>query len=182
MLQEDVPDGMWTEIIGLSEGDRVAFAGVCGEQGEALFFTDTKVLRIAASTVRSQQTPSARGVIGIKLGPEDTLLGGAVIGDPKGQQVFILSEKRYIKRVPLEAFPIKGRGTMGVQSLNVTKTTGPVVAAAAGRVTRSTTVDVLAADGKRQRMTLGKIPVENRQKRGARLVTLTQAKEIVLLR
>jgi DNA gyrase subunit A len=181
MLVESLPDGTWTELIGLANGDRVAFAGVCDDQGQVLFFTDTKVLRIAADTISCQQTFSARGVIGIKLSKEDVLLGGAVVADPKSRQVFILSEKGYLKRVPLDEFSVKGRGSMGVQSLNVTTATGPVVAVAVGKPARSTTIDVLATDGKRQRMSLRGIPIEKRPNRGKKLVKLTQANEIIVL-
>ncbi len=181
LLVESLPDGTWTELIGLADGDCVAFAGVCGDQGQVLFFTDTKVLRIMADTISCQQTFSARGVIGIKLSKEDVLLGGAVVADPKGRQVFILSEKGYLKRVPIDEFSVKGRGSMGVQSLNATKTTGPIVAAAVGKPARSTTVDVLATDGKRQRMSLRGIPIEKRPNRGKKLVKLAQGNEIVVL-
>jgi hypothetical protein len=65
--------------------------------------------------------------------------------------------------------------------LNVTKTTGPVIAAAVGKPARTTTVDVLAADGKRQRMSLRGIPIEKRPNQGKKLVKLAQANEIVIL-
>jgi DNA gyrase subunit A len=180
-LQEGVPEGTWSEAIGLADGDRVAFAGVCGEKGEVLFFTNSRVLRVAADTIGSQQTPSARGVIGIKLRKEDKLLGGAVIADPKDQRVFILSERGFFKQVPIDEFSVQGRGALGVLGLNTTKATGVIAAAAAGQVASSTNVDVLAADGKRQRVPLAKIPVENRANRGKKLVTLANANQIVLL-
>ena len=180
-LSESLPDRLWTEVIGLDKGDRVAFAGVCGDKGTVLFFTDSRVLQISADTVRSQSTPSARGVAGIKLREEDKLLGGAVVADPKGYMVLILSEKGYMKRVSLQEFSVQGRGSMGVLSLNVIKTTGPVVAVAGGQATRSTTVDVLAADGKRQRFSLRSISVENRANRGKKLLKLEQPQEIVVL-
>ena len=179
-LMENLLDGAWTEAMGLVNLDRVVFAGVCGEGGEVLFFTSARALRIQASTVSDQLTPSARGVIGIKLRKEDALLGGAVIADPKGHMVFVLSQKGFFKRVPIDEFSMQGRGGMGMLSLNATKATGPVVAATAGRVTRSTAVDLLAEDGKRQRVPIAGIPVENRPNKGKKLVTLTQVKEIVV--
>jgi DNA gyrase subunit A len=178
---ESMPERLWSEIMGLGSGDRVVFAGICGEDGEVLFFTDSKVLRIKADVVSSQQTPSARGVAGIKLAKDDVLLGGRVVADPKGYMVFVVSAKGYVKRVPIDEFPFKGRGTMGVMSLNQTKTTGPVAAAGAGKVARSTTVDVLAQDGKRQRISLRGIPIENRPNRGKKLVKLAQPRHVVVL-
>jgi DNA gyrase subunit A len=180
-LVEALPDGVWTEMIGLTSGDRVAFAGVCDDKGDIFFFTDSKVLRISAESVSCQLTPSARGVAGIRLRKEDVLLGGAVVPDPKNRMVFILSQKGYMKRIPIDEFSVKGRGSMGVLSLQVTQTTGPVVAATVGRPARSTTVDVLFADGKRQRVSLRSIPIENRPNRGNQAVKLENAVEIVVL-
>jgi DNA gyrase subunit A len=180
LLAESLPDGVWTELIGLVNGDRVAFAGVSDDKGHVLFYTNSRVLRTDASTISCQQTFSARGVAGIKLRQDDVLLGGAVVADPKGQIVLILSEKGYIKRVPIDEFAVKGRGGLGVLSLNVTGTTGPVVAAAVGKPGRSTTIDVLASDGKRQRLSLRGIPTENRTNQGKKLVKLAKANEIVI--
>ena len=178
---ERMPERLWSEIIGLNKDDHVLFAGVCGEDGYVMFFTNSKVLRIKADSVNSQQTPNARGVIGIKLQKDDVLLGGKVVSDPKGCMVFIISAKGYVKRVPIDEFPAKGRGTMGVMALNQTRATGPIAAAGAGRVTRSTTVDVLARDGKRQRMSLRGVPIENRANRGKKLLKLAQPHEVVVL-
>jgi hypothetical protein len=69
-----------------------------------------------------------------------------------------------------------------MQSLQITKATGPVVAAAAAKVTRSTKVDVLAEDGRRQRIPLKSIPrARSRQSRGKKLVTVGPVSEILLL-
>ena len=178
---EAMPDGAWNEIMGLEEGDRVLFAGTCGEGGEVLFFTNRRVLRIQTEAVSSQQTPSARGVIGIKLNEEDKLLGGAVLQKTRGYMLFVVSEKGYIKRVPLEEFPAKGRGSMGVLSLNQTAASGQVVAVGAGKATRSTTVDLLNQKGRRQRLSLRSIPIENRGNRGKKAVRLSGANQVILL-
>jgi hypothetical protein len=67
-----------------------------------------------------------------------------------------------------------------VLSLNATRATGPVVAAAVGKPGRSTSVDVLSADGKRQRLSLRGIPTDKRANRGKKLVQLAQANEIII--
>jgi DNA gyrase/topoisomerase IV subunit A len=104
-----------------------------------------------------------------------------VLPEPKGRQVFILSATGYFKRIPIEEFAIKGRGSMGVLSLNPTRATGRVVAAAVGKPGRSTSVDVLGTDRKRQRISLRSIPIDKRANRGRKVITLTQAAEIVVL-
>ncbi|MBN1937109.1 MAG: DNA topoisomerase 4 subunit A [Anaerolineae bacterium] len=170
----------WSEAIGLVQGDQVVFAGVCTDKGEVLFFTDSKVLHIQAETVSDQPTPSARGVTGIQLTQEDTLLGGSVFSDPDRQMVLIVSEKGYMKQVPIVEFPVKGRGTQGIQSLTKSKATGNIAAVAAGRITGRTSVDVLAADGKRQRAPVASIPVEKRANQGKKLIELAQPTEIII--
>ncbi len=179
-LAENLPERRWTSLIGLGESDRLVFAGVCGEGSEVLFFTRSRVLRIAADEVSEQQTLSARGVIGIRLKEGDRVLGGGVIAAADGRQVFLLSEKGYLKRVPVAEFPLKGRGGMGVLAFGAVKSTGPVVAAAVAPATQTTTVDVLTADGRRQRVPLAKIPVEKRANRGQRLVEVEAAELVVL--
>jgi DNA gyrase subunit A len=178
---EAMPDGVWNEIMGLESGDRVLFAGTCGEGGEALLFTDKRVLRIQAETVSTQQTPSARGVIGIKLSEEDRVLGGAVLQETGGAMVFVLSQKGYAKRIPIEEFPVQGRGSMGVLSLNATEASGPVVAVAVGKATRSTTVDLVNQEGRRQRLSLRSVPIENRANRGKKVARLSGVTRIAVL-
>ncbi len=179
VLQNAVPMN-WTEMIGLVEGDTVAFAGVGTEKSSVLFFTDSKVLHILAETIGEQQTPSARGMAGIKLGEQDTLLGGSVFSDPDGQAVLIVSETGYIKQVPVSEFSPQGRGTQGVQGMSKSKTTGNIAAVAAGRIGERTNVDVLSVDGKRQRLPAASIPVTNRTQQGKKLIELAQPTEIVI--
>jgi DNA gyrase subunit A len=182
VLQKALLDSVWTEIVGLTGEDRVAFAGTCGENGEVLFFTNSRVLRTAASEIRNQKTLGAHGVTGIKLGKEDVLIGGSVIADPRRREIFILSETGYLKRLSIDHFSLQGRGGKGMQSLKITKSTGPVTAGAAAKVIQSTKVDVLAEDGRRQRIPLKSIPrARSRQSRGKKLVTIGPVSEIVLL-
>jgi DNA gyrase subunit A len=82
--------------------------------------------------------------------------------------VLIVSQTGYVKRVPLAEFPLKGRDTQGVQSLNLTKATGPVAAATlAGPVAKF--ADVLSARGWRWRLPLEQVPRADRRQRGERL-------------
>jgi DNA gyrase subunit A len=181
-MAAELPDQTWTKVIGFTEGDRVAFAGTCDNGGQVLFFTRSRVLRTVAENISGQQTLTARGVVGIRLDKGDILIGGAVVGDPKRCEVFVLSAKGYLKRLSIDKFTLQGRGGKGMQSLKITRATGPVIAAAAGKVTRSTTLDVLGEDGRRQRVPVKSIPrARTRQSRGQKLVMLPAANEIVLL-
>jgi len=171
-------EGSWTGIIGLGgDNDGVLFAGVGGDDAHAMFFGTSKANRFEAGPVTPQATPSAKGVAGIKLTKGNQLLGGAVIGDPKADLgVIVVSKNGYIKRVPLKEFSLQGRGGQGVQLLNSTKVTGPVVAVGLGPTEGA--VDLIDSEGKRQRM--AEVPETNRANRGEALVELTNIAEVLI--
>jgi DNA gyrase subunit A len=176
---KSMAEGSWAVIIGLGgDDDAVLFAGVGGDDAQAMFFGTSKANRFDAGTVNPQATPSAKGVAGIKLAKTDQLLGGAVIGDPKADfGVVVVSKNGYIKRVPLKEFSVQGRGGQGVQLLNQTKATGPVVAVGVGPM--KSAVDLIDSDGKRHR--IAEVPETNRANRGEALAELTNITEVLVL-
>jgi DNA gyrase subunit A len=143
-----------------------------------MFFTTSRAIRFEAGDVNPQATASARGVTGIKVRKGDHMLDATLIPDPKAKWgVAVVSKNGWIKRVPLDEFSVQGRGGQGVLLLNQTKATGPVMAAGAGPLEGS--VDLIASDGKRQR--LDEVPVENRANRGEKLLELDDVVEVVVL-
>ncbi len=172
-------EASWAEIVGLNgDDDRVLFAGVGDDQAEVMFFTSSRAIRFSAADVNPQATASAKGVTGIKVRKGDQLLSGAVITDPTAKLgVVVVSQNGYVKRVPLDEFSVQGRGGQGVLLLNQTKATGAVNAATVGAMDGA--VDLLASDGKRQR--LDEVPVENRANRGEKLVELDDVVEVAVL-
>ena len=169
----------WATVIGLTgKGDSVLFAGVGGDEAQVMFFSTSRANRFVAGDVNPQATPSAKGVTGIKVRKGDQLLGGGVVSDPTADLgVVVVSKKGYVKRVPLDEFPVRGRGSQGVLLLNQTKATGPVIAATVGAMNGS--VDLITSGGKRQR--LGEVPVTHRPNRGDKLVELEDVTEVVVL-
>ena len=166
-------DRTWTEVIGLAKDDELLFGDVAGEGAHIVFYTKQgQFLRVDGDSVNPQQTPSAAGVAGAKTRGGDKLLGGAVV--PKAKQddskwhVVIISEHGYAHRLALSSFPIKGRGTLGVRCLAVTKTTGAVGGIAFGQGNK---VDAFLDDGRRQRINIESIPsTTSRDARGRRLI------------
>jgi DNA gyrase subunit A len=132
-----------------------------------------RAIRFAVGSVNTQATPSARGVAGIKLRPGEPLLGGALVPNPgAGVVVVLVHQGGQVKRVPLEEFPVQGRGGQGVM-LGQARGTGPVVAAAVGPLDGA--IDLIGADGRRQR--LGEVPLSDRDRRGAKVVELDKVTE-----
>jgi DNA gyrase subunit A len=182
VLIDSMTDGAWEEVMGLAKSDRVIFAGTCSKEGQVLLFTNCRALRTTAAEISEQKTLSARGVTGIKISKGDAVIGGAVLEGEQRREAFILSEAGYLKRLPVRQFTLQGRGGKGMQSLRVTKSTGPVIAATAGKVSQSTKVDLLTRDSKRQRIPLKAIPrARTRQSRGKKLAHVEPVAEIVLL-
>ncbi|MCQ3978427.1 MAG: DNA gyrase subunit A [Anaerolineae bacterium] len=164
-------EASWAAIIGLAgRDDEVLFAAVVSDEAEVMFFTKGgKAIRFAASQVNPQATPSARGVMGLKLRKDDRLVAGTAFEPGEDVQVVIVSQAGFVKRVPLAEFPVQGRGGQGVQSLETTKATGPVAAAAIA-AGGAQACDVLSAKGLRHRLPLADLPVADRRKRGEKLV------------
>jgi DNA gyrase subunit A len=172
-------EASWATAIGLTDNDdRVLMAGVGDDRAQVIFFSTSRAIRFAADDVNPQATPSAKGVTGMKVRKGDRLLSGTIITDPAAKLgVIVASQLGFLKRVPLEEFPVQGRGGQGVLLLHQTKATGPVVAAALGPMDGA--ADLLASDGKRQRM--AEVPETNRANRGERLVELDDVAEARVL-
>jgi len=128
--------GNWATVVGLpDEDDEVLFADIVGDGAEVLFASEGgQALRTSADEVNPQASGTARGVAGISLKKGDRLIGGAVIPSDQVSKtwVFVVSEKGYVKRVPLKEYSRQGRGTQGVRTLNITGVTGKVAAVAVG--------------------------------------------------
>ena len=77
-----------------------------------------------ATAVRAMGRTAA-GVRGARLRPGDYLIGAAPLN--ADSQVLVLSENGYGKQTPAAEYPIKGRGTMGIKTVNVTAKNGHLV-------------------------------------------------------
>lgn len=67
---------------------------------------------------------TAAGVRGIRLREGDYVIGSDIL--TPGKDVFVISEKGYGKRTPVEDYPIKGRGGKGIKTANITEKNGPL--------------------------------------------------------
>lgn len=164
----------WDVVMGLPDDleERLIYSTVAPPGTHIVFYTQTgQVLRIDGDTVNPQQTGSATGVVGIRLRQNDRLVGAATIPpDATGPEwyVVVVSAMGYAHRFPVQELPVKGRGTLGVRALSISKTTGPLAGLAIGRATSY--CDVYLKDGRRQRLSMDEIPSTTRAARGRRLI------------
>ena len=162
--------GSWVRVIGLAKNDEVLAAGIdTGDEDEVMIFSQKGyAIRFKTGDVNPQQSSSAQGVAAMRVGKDDHLLSAAVFDPAVAGHVVIASEAGWIKRVPMELWPIQGRAGKGVQSLRITKASGNVAAATVVR-SDDNYVDLLNADGKRLRFKYEVLPVDNRANRGAQI-------------
>jgi DNA gyrase subunit A len=170
-----LPDRAWDTVMGLGDGDELLFGDVAGEGAHVLLYTAKgQLLRLDGDQVNPQQTGTASGVVGIKVKKGDRLLGGAVVPDAAAEEekwhVVVFSETGYAHRAPLAEFSVQGRGATGIRCLRSTKSGGDAADVAVGQ---GGTIDVYLADGRRQRLDWGEIPVTARDARGKRPIDAT---------
>ena len=143
--------------VDLRADDELIGVGLTTGSSEVLLFTDAgRVIRFSETTVRPMGR-GATGVRGMKLvrvqeagdddaagdasdgedgGAEDAALppstGAKVISMlvmQAGYDILTVSEYGFGKRTPIEQFPVRGRGGMGVIAQSLTEKTGDLVAA-----------------------------------------------------
>jgi DNA gyrase subunit A len=114
--------------IGVEEGDQLAWVVETGGENEVLLVTrQGKAIRFSEEEVRPMGL-SAAGVLAIKLGDDDAVVGMGVARD--GAYVVILTEEGYGKRTAVKSFPSQKRYGGGVQAVKLTSKTGLVAVAA----------------------------------------------------
>ena len=157
-------EGAWVQIIGLQNADdEVLFAGACTDNDELLIGTggseknSPRMLRIKLDTVNPQATPSAKGVIAIKM-LDDIVVGAKIIRNEKEKDLFVvlLTEHGWVKKVPLGEYPTKGRGSQGVQTWKVTLDSGYVIDFALSQ--ENSKIDIYSAGYKRLRINANTLP------------------------
>jgi DNA gyrase subunit A len=167
-------DRTWDVLMGLSgDADRLLTGTFGDDRAHVVFYTaEAQVLRIEVNTVNPQQTGSASGVAGVKVRDDDKLLGALVV--PEGEQaeaqaqIVVASESGYIHRFPLAEVSVKGRGSMGVRCLRISKVTGKLGGLAIGKADDG--VDIYLADGRRYHRTIKDLPLTSRDVQGDRLI------------
>jgi len=177
---EDLPTSMslWARVIGLRKGDSVLGAGLDGgDEHEVMIFTRKgQAIRFKTGDVNPQQSPTAQGVAGIKIGKGDGLLSAFIYNPALAGHVVIASEKGWLKRVPIGQWPVQGRAGKGVQALGTTATTGDVAAAAVTRADDNY-VDLVTAAGYRLRFRYDALPEDNRRNRGEQIPVLLKKQD-----
>ncbi len=119
------PRGGGIIALNLVPGDELIAARITdGSVNVFLSSAMGQTIRFKESDVRPTGRP-ARGVLGIRLAPEDRIIGMDV--QSYGHSLFTITENGYGKRTPIEEYPLHKRGGKGVINIKTSDRNGQVV-------------------------------------------------------
>ena len=179
----------------LDQNDALIGAEVTSGRDEVILATSSGMsIRFDETDVRAMGR-GARGVRGIMLDPNDSVVGMTVVpktaaaapaeappaGDaadaPSGPTLLTVCENGYGKRTLLEDYRVQGRGGKGLIDIQTEGRNGPVVSAVA--VTDDAGIMLITTSGKVIRTYAKDISVIGRNTKGVRLIDLSEGEKVV---
>ncbi len=160
------PSGI--RAIELTEGNRLVNVELTDGEHDVMLFSDAgKVIRFSETQVRPMGRV-ARGVRGMRLGPEDKVISLIIARESKA--ILTATENGYGKRTLLEDYRLTGRGGQGVISIQINERNGRVVGAQV--VAEDDELMLISDQGTLIRMKAGDVSVVGRNTMGVKLVNL----------
>jgi len=152
----------------LDSGDHLGWARPTSGKDEVIFVTEKgKALRFNENRVRSMGRPAA-GVRGIRLGKGDAVTSMDVVR-PKGS-LLVVTTGGFGKQTALKEYTPKGRGTLGVATIDpkALRETGKI--AAARVVQMDDDLTIITANGVALRLKVKDVKQAGRSTRGVHLI------------
>ena len=160
------PSGI--RAIELTEGNRLVNVELTDGEHDVMLFSDAgKVIRFSETQVRPMGRV-ARGVRGMRLGPEDKVISLIIARESKA--ILTATENGYGKRTLLEDYRLTGRGGQGVISIQINERNGRVVGAQI--VAEDDELMLISDQGTLIRMKAGDVSMVGRNTMGVKLVNL----------
>ncbi len=166
------PSGI--RAIELTEGNQLVNVELTDGEHEVMLFSDAgKVVRFRESDVRPMGR-TARGVRGIKLGPDDKVISLIIVKE--GMAVLTATENGYGKRTSLEDYRLTSRGVRGVISIQTNERNGRVIGAL--MVDEDDEIMLISDQGTLIRMPISDVSVIGRATMGVTLVNLNEGETL----
>ncbi len=157
--------------IKLDDGDELRWVrGTTGENDIIISTSAGQAVRFNEKEVRPMGR-AARGVRGVRLRPNDTVVGMDVVSDPENQKLIVISTKGYGKMTAATNFPPHKRGGVGVKVAAITSKTGPI-AAVHTLDPEAEEVIMMSTGGQAIRVAVKDIPTLGRATQGVRVMRL----------
>ena len=156
--------------IKLDDGDELRWIRKSSGSDDIIISTSAgQAIRFNESHARSMGR-SARGVRGVRLRPNDQVVGMDVADDSK--QLLVISQNGYGKSTKVSNFPAHNRGGVGIKAAVVTAKTGPIISV---RTIDDDVAEVLLISSKGQAIRVGlkDVPTLGRTTQGVRIMRMS---------
>lgn len=121
----------------------------------------------------------SRGVRGIRLRPDDHVIGMDVVEE--GSSIFVISKYGYGKKTKVAQFTPHARGGVGIRSAVVNAKTGMLVGVKTLGDNDDQEVILISKNGQAIRLGIKNIPSLGRATQGVRIMRLNDGDEVVSL-
>ncbi len=155
-------------VIQVRESDDVVLVSSAGQ-----------AIRFAGDQVRPMGR-SAAGVRGMKLRPDDVVVAAAATSEDDQRHLLTVTEGGYGKRTPIDAYPRKGRGTMGVKGIKLTEARGASVIGAR-MVDLDDEVIMVSSGGVLIRTAVSEIAEQRRDATGVKVMNVGEEETVAAL-
>ena len=157
--------------INLDEGDELRWIQKTDGQSDIIVSTSAgQAVRFNENDVRAMGR-AARGVRGVRLRPNDSVVGMDVAKDGT-QKLLVISANGYGKATKVSNFEVKHRGGIGVKAAIVTAKTGPIVSVQTLPEAVSDAL-MISSGGQTIRVAVKDIPTLGRTTQGVRIMKLS---------
>jgi DNA gyrase subunit A len=155
--------------MGLRSKDKLISAGVVADEDEVILVSrNGRAIRFQVKSLRTASRTSG-GVRGIRL-IDDCVVGmGIVFPDA---YVLTVTEQGFGKLTPIKNYPVHNRGSKGVRTYRVNPKTGNL--ALSKLVSAQGSLVMLSTKGNVVNIPMEQVPIQSRNGRGARLMTLAE--------
>ncbi|MBS7346270.1 MAG: DNA gyrase subunit A [Candidatus Sacchiramonaceae bacterium] len=157
--------------INLDEGDELRWIQETNGAQDIIISTSAgQAVRFNEANVRAMGR-AARGVRGVRLRPDDNVVGMDVVSDAK-QKLLVIAANGYGKQTKIANFEVKNRGGIGVKAAVVTAKTGPIVSV---KTLPDNVCDALMIShgGQTIRVSVKDIPTLGRTTQGVRIMKMS---------
>lgn len=156
--------------IKLDDGDELRWIKKTSGKNDVIVSTSAgQAVRFNESDARPMGR-AARGVRGVRLRPNDTVVGMDIVDDD-AQSLLVISQNGYGKITKVANFPSHKRGGVGIKAAVVTSKTGPIIDVRAIDPDASEVL-LISNNGQAIRVGLKDIPTLGRTTQGVRIMRL----------
>jgi DNA gyrase subunit A len=158
--------------IKLDDGDELRWIKRTTGKSDVIISTSAgQAVRFNESDARPMGR-AARGVRGVRLRPNDRVVGMDIV-EGEGGTLLVISEKGYGKITKESNFPSHKRGGVGIKAAVVTAKTGPIISVQSIDPSASEVL-MISNNGQTIRIGLKDIPTLGRTTQGVRIMRLTE--------